>query len=291
MECRLHLGAHRTGTTSAQKLLETRHRKLREGGVVFLGPKELRGWGLFETLSKLMEGRADPHEAEAKRNVLADHINSGGAVKRLVISDENLTGSLHLNYDSASLYPEAAARLAALAEVLPLPPDVVCFTIRDFAGLWKSAHAHLAFRHKAGTFDADHLASSAGNTWLPVLQAIRATFPAARFRVLGYDETIVSRVVGTLVGPELAASLPKERRTFGLALNEDVAAQLKDILPGPERERLALELRSKRDLTERAFSSDQMQVLAQAYARDWDDLRAGAVAGAELDPGQTGTVA
>lgn len=286
MKLHLHLGAHRTGTTATQKLLDHHPLLLRAGGVAYLGPDLLRGWGLYETLHRMAEERAESGQIEGTRDVLSEYFAEAGSATRIVMSDENLSDSLLQCYQTASLYPKAAANLSALAKLLPVQPDLVCFTIRDFVSFWQSAFAHLISRKRVRTFDADRLALASANSWLPALQGARAAFPKAQLRIFGYDSTIVRRLTRALVGEELAASLPEAKRTLGLALGQDSAAQLKSLPTGAERDRLSLALRADRDTPDRTFSVAQAQLLAQAYARDWSALTAGAVEGADLDPGQ-----
>lgn len=286
MEFHLHLGAHRTGTTAAQKLLAQHPDLLRAGGVAYLGPDLLRGWGMYDTLHRMAEGRAETAQIDATRDVLSEYFAEAGPATRLVMSDENLTGNLLQCYQTASLYPDATANLVALSRLLPVQPNLVCFSIRDFAGYWQSAYAHLASRTRVRGFDADRLAQSSANTWLPVLHRAKAAFPEARLKVFGYDSLIVRRLTAALLGEELAAALPQAKRTFGLALDPNGTAQLKALPKGPERDRLSLALRADRDTPDRAFSTSQSALLAAAYARDWSALSAGAVDQASLDRGQ-----
>lgn len=284
METHLHLGAHRTGTTAAQKLLQSRASQLRAAGVAYLGPLDLRGWGLYDLIQRMIDGRAAPDQVDGAREILAEALSGADPVRRAVISDENLAGSLIQNYATATLYPEAEARLKVLADLLPQAPDLVCFTVRDLAAYWQSAFAHLSLRSRADRFDAARLAHSPSTSWLPVLQAARSAFPKARITVFRHDEAVVPRLISTLVGTDLAATFPAPKRSFGLALSEELSASVASLPPGRERERAALRLRETRDGPERSFSPDEDRHLKDAYAADWSALRDGALTEAELDP-------
>lgn len=289
VELHLHLGAHRTATTAVQRLLDGKSALLEREGVTFLGPRSLRGWGLYDVLQGMTDGRPMPGLAHEARRALSELARPA---RRVVLSDENLIGDMMRNHAEASLYADAPARLAALSRVLPAMPEQVVFTIRDPGVYWQSVFAHLASRDRLQAFEAERLSGSSHNSWLPVLAAIRAAFPASRLRVLGYDDSVTTRLAGALVGLALAGQLPPARRSCGLALGREAAASLDNVPAGPEREAMALRLRSGRDGPDRVFSAPQAAALAAGYAADWAALRAGVLPGAILDEiypgGETG---
>jgi hypothetical protein len=280
----LHIGVHRTGTTATQKLLDRSAVQLRAAGIAFRGPSALRGWGFFDVIQRMTDDQVSAKRIEVARAVFRDWVEESVPATRTVISDENLPGNMMQNYVAAALYPDVDVRLRALGALLAVQPDVVCVTIRDFAGYWQSTAAHLASRGKLETFDAERLTHSPGNSWLPFLQSIRNAFPDARLNILRYDDMVVSRLLRALVGPSAAASLPMPQRSFGLALSDEKVARLEALPFGREREALALQLRETRDPPERTFSDQQVRVLDAAYAADWRKLRAGGISGACLDP-------
>lgn len=284
MEYYLHIGVHRTGTTSTQKLLKSSSAMLRAAGIACWGPSALRGWGLYDLIQRMTEAQVSAKRVEEARGILQDWVEESRPAMRIVISDENLSGSMMQNYVDAALYPGVEIRLRALSGLLSVQPDVVCVTIRDFVGYWQSAVAHLASRGKLETFDAERLMHSSGNSWLPFLRSVRIAFPEARLKIMRYDDTVVSRLVSELVGPSVAAVLPAPKRSFGLALTDETSAGLERLPVGLEREALALRLRETRDPPERTFSASQARELHAAYAADWQALRAGGIFGACLDP-------
>lgn len=284
MECHLHIGAHRTGTTAMQKLLQGHSGLLAAAGVAFRGPSALRRSGLFDVIQRALHGQVPPKRHQAMRRLLQDWLDEARPASRIILSDENLSGTMLKNHVSGLLYPDAAARLAAFGALLPVQPDVVHVTIRDFVGYWQSVAAHLASRGKLVSFDAERLSQGAGPSWLPFLQGVRSAFPAASLRVMRYDDTVVSRLARALVGDEVGALLPAPWRSLSLALDDVATARIEALAPGPAREALAQTLRLHRDPPERVFLPDEARDLHAAYAADWQALRAGAVAGAWLDP-------
>lgn len=284
MQYLLHLGVHRTGTTALQKLLHSRQELLNANGIGFWGPNDLRGWGLFNLLQGMVDGHTPVEEIAGATQVLTDCAVESGSMQRFIISDENLMGSLPTNYADASLYSDAEERLKALASLLPASPDLVLVTIRNPVPYWQSAFAHLSTRGRADRFDAERLASAGKSSWLAALQSIRNAFPQSRLRILGYDDTIVRRVLDDLVGPVLAARLPEPSRVFSLALPNWTRDILAASPKGPERAALSLQLRAERDQPDRVFPAEMAATLAAVYAQDWAALQAGAIAGASLDP-------
>ncbi|MCL6283616.1 hypothetical protein M3P21_08710 [Ruegeria sp. 2012CJ41-6] len=146
-----HLGAHRTGTSSLQSFLK--HSK--------------------DTL----------HHANIELFTLPDTRSLDTAqftpdAPRLILSEENLIGTMEENILLGSLYPRIASNLKKRAPS-NLQPDVVALSIREYSEWWASSLLYLLFRQKK-----DYL-KELGNikfferTWVDVIDSIRATYPGA----------------------------------------------------------------------------------------------------------------
>jgi hypothetical protein len=251
--------------------------------MIFRGPSDMRGWGLFDAIQRSLDGKLPPQRREATRDHFQDWLDQARPAHRLILSDENLSGSMLQNHRAARLYPDADQRLRAFASLFPVQPDVIHVTLRDFVGYWQSVAAHLAQLGKLSHLDPQPLLQGTGASWLPFLQSIRRTFPTSNLRVMHYDDTVVSRLLCAMVGEEVAAMLPAPLTSFGLALDDPAKSRLEAMPPGPARDALAQTLRRDRDPPERLFQPKEAAALHAAYAADWQALRAGSVPGVWLD--------
>ncbi|UWQ20654.1 hypothetical protein [Jannaschia sp. W003] len=191
MELILHLGAHRTATSSLQRLLDLNEAALAAAGVAAWTPRLTR--------SGVMAGlMGDPGRRDARRDLAA--FRSAGrvslrqealaarGVRRLVISDENMLGGLRENRALAKLYPTAAARLERVTAALGAPARVH-LAIRAPDAWWTSAFVHLMLRgHRPP--DADTLAAAvrARRGWRQVVEDVAAAFPGAALSVWSYED-------------------------------------------------------------------------------------------------------
>ncbi|MGL4280844.1 MAG: hypothetical protein ACRCS0_10795, partial [Albidovulum sp.] len=175
IEVVLHLGAHRTGTTALQRALGRQAKRLAAAGIVFWGPKVLR--------AEKVSGMLAAGDGGAFDGLLA----SVPPARRLILSDENMAGTMQRNWTEGRLYPEVSAQLRAVLGLLPVPPAAIHLTLRDFAGYWQSVFCHLRRVRGLSQFDAARLSASSGNSWLPALGALSAACPETPLHVARYD--------------------------------------------------------------------------------------------------------
>ncbi|GIT90536.1 hypothetical protein JANAI62_09910 [Jannaschia pagri] len=187
----LHLGAHRTATSSLQRQLARRIDLSRQNSVAVWTPNITRG-GL---LAGLM---GDPGRQDARRDAMANRAAGGvsmrrqglsdAGVTRLVISDENMLGGLRENVLLGRLYPTAGARLRRLASAVP-GIDHIALALRSPDTWWASTFAFLMTRGFAPpdrtTLDAI-LRSRRG--WRAVIEDLNAALPRARISVWLHEE-------------------------------------------------------------------------------------------------------
>lgn len=253
LEVVLHIGAHRTGSTALQRSLGRQAKRLAAAGIVFWGPKVLREAKIADILAAeehaMLAGLRDP--GGRARGLLTALPQAG----RLILSDENMAGTMHRNWTQGTLYPEVSAQLRAVLSLLPVPPAAIYLTVRDFAGYWQSAFSHLQQVRGVSLFDAARLSASAGNSWLPALRAIRALCPGVPIHVARYDLTASHRLMAALVGPEAARTLSPP-------------------LQGVNASRPA-----GGDRTGALFSPDETEQLDRAFEADWAAILRGAVPG------------
>ena len=142
MEIILHVGAHRTGTTSFQSYLRGVAPGLAAQGLGFWGPRRTRK-GLFQGVLSPASA-ADSRQAQDRlRRALA--ASAGQGCTRLLISDENLLGSTRACLRAQALYPQAGDRFQRLHAALGRI-DRVVLQIRSPEAWWTSALAFLLTR-------------------------------------------------------------------------------------------------------------------------------------------------
>ena len=109
MDVILHLGAHRTGTTTFQHYVRDHLGTLERNHIGFWGPGRTRK-SVFPGLFHGMSPRAR-RRAEGRVRMLADRAEARG-FEKLVVSDENMLGSCTTAFRNAMLYPAAGDRAA-----------------------------------------------------------------------------------------------------------------------------------------------------------------------------------
>lgn len=146
-----HLGAHRTGTSSLQSFLMQSKDALHHESIELFTIPETRS---------LDTGQFAPK------------------APRLLLSEENLIGTMEENILLGSLYPRISSNLGKRAPS-NLQPDVIALSIREYSEWWASSFLYLLFRHKK-----DYLKEIEGigffeRTWVNVIDDIRTAYPGA----------------------------------------------------------------------------------------------------------------
>lgn len=158
----LHLGAHRTGTTSLQSYLRANRELLRGRGVACYTPRELR--------------RGTDIEFDG--------------VACCIVSEENLIGSMRNNMARCTLYSDVGGRLRRHAQLLAQTSTVV-LSIRDLADWWRSAILFTLYSARQpitvpSPADMARIAARSRG-WMQVVEDIHAAVPHARLVVRDFD--------------------------------------------------------------------------------------------------------
>ena len=189
MQIVLHIGAHRTGTTSLQAFMQQNRRALRDLGIAYWGPKRIRG----QRYRGLSPGPAIGKAACLDRHLLLrlDDDLEREAVRGaqvLVISDENMIGSMRHNLRHRSLYPEAGARIARYIEAFGGQVSALTMSIRSQDQWWRSALAYLG---RNGGLHADEILrariAADPRGWCQVVRDVAQVAGTAKMRVLPFD--------------------------------------------------------------------------------------------------------
>ena len=185
MDVILHLGAHRTGTTTFQHFVRGHARTLEANGIGFWGPGRTRK-SVFPGMFHNIPPRA-PHRADGRVRLLTARAEARG-ISKLLVSDENMLGTCTYGFRHATLYPAVGERMARIAAAFGGRVSRVVLSIRAQDLWWASASALTAARgHKI--HDAAKYARIAQNTrsWRDVITDLARAVPGADIRIMPFE--------------------------------------------------------------------------------------------------------
>lgn len=188
MDVILHLGAHRTGSTSFQDTLRRNPDRLSEAGIGFWGPRRTRGGLLAGALPQpgIDPARGGRRARGRVRLQLAKSAASG--TQALLISDENMIGSVRANMRARTLYPDIGTRMARYAQVFDGRVTRIVLTVRALDLWWSSA---IAYGVSRGALLPDlqavaHIAQSR-RSWRDAITDLACAMPDADLHVLPFE--------------------------------------------------------------------------------------------------------
>lgn len=212
----LHLGAHRTGTTSLQTALDEASQILQQSGIVALTPPRpgKRGLPTMRKLGNILvsaKGAAGFFSAPFKRReaakllgeLLESQTGTSTLPERLILSDEKMLGR-GFAADGQSIYPYARAHLASIRKVFPRKIDEIHLTIRSYDTFLVSVYAMRAlYAHDVKPFDKirENLLRLQLK-WSDLVDALRQTFPGARIVLSVFEENDLPTRLHSLLGEE-----------------------------------------------------------------------------------------
>ncbi len=190
----LHMGAHRTGTTTLQRYLENNRDNLNEIGTEFWGPNRTRS-GLFTGLVKKPDNITHDAILRGKRSSGLIRMELGrleiAGVKSLIVSEENMIGSMQDNLSAGRLYPDVEARLDRFANAFGMHCKRVSLSIRSYDKYWASVLAFMIERGRKmpDTEDLDCLVTQP-RRWRDVIGDVASVFPQAELVVWPFEGMI-----------------------------------------------------------------------------------------------------
>lgn len=189
MDIILHIGAHRTGTTSFQNYVRGISNELVSLEVAFWGPDMTRK-GLFPPVfeggdDSVAEGARQQEMSPLKRQLDAAWL---AGARRLIVSDENIMGGMRNNIRHAALYPQVGSRVAKFANAFGGNVSTILLSPRSLDLYWCSA---LAFSVKRGVPvpDLQKRATIARSYrgWRDVIAEIARALPGVAVKVLPFE--------------------------------------------------------------------------------------------------------
>lgn len=190
MDIILHLGAHRTATTSLQRYAQARAPVLAAQGVAFWGPPVTRG-GLLAGVVPASGGHPDAATVARARGRIALRVAQAYAAgaTRLVVSDENMLGAPRTCLRRHRLYPGAGERVARIGHAFGGRITRAVLSIRAQDAWWASVLAFAVARgHRLPSRgDLDRMVTGA-RQWRDVIADLACALPGAEIVVLPHEQ-------------------------------------------------------------------------------------------------------
>ncbi|WP_297769582.1 hypothetical protein [uncultured Roseovarius sp.] len=291
MEIILHLGAHRTATTSFQHYMRANATKLATpGGMGFWGPDITRD-GILTGVIPVPGGESAMRQMDRARGRIALRLAQARKVglHRILVSDENMIGAARRNLRQGQLYDAAGERMARFAHAFDGRISRAVLSIRGQDAWWSSALAYgVARGHRLPKPDDLDRLVTVNRHWREVIRDIACALPGVDLVVLPHEihgsrpEERLRHMTGLDETPRRAARVWLNHAPDLAALRRAVAARGGDAGLLPEGEGRW-----------QPFDAYQKQALQEAYADDLFWLTAGADGLARLieetGPNEAGT--
>lgn len=262
MKVLLHIGAHRCATTTFQEYMRQNRTQAALSGVGYWGPQVTRS-GLFQGVlpGPQLLPKGDPAKRARGRIKLKLASERATGYSQLVISDENILGSMRQNLHLGTLYADAGDRLARFGEAFDGELTDLVLNIRALDHYWTSALTYGVARGFPFPTEAmlDRYAKSQ-RSWRDVITDIAKALPNVNLWVQPF-ETFGGRPNAQLTSMTRIRA-PRAHARIRLARSprvEELAAYLMD--------EDAAKLADQYGLW-RPFNAEQAALLREAYADD-----------------------
>ncbi len=189
MKVLLHIGAHRCATTSFQEYMRQNIGPIALQGVGYWGPNQTRK-GLFQGVlpgPQALPGK-DPGLRARGRVQLKLAAERATGLSQLVISDENIMGSMRQNLHIGGLYCDVGERMTRFAATFDGALTDVVVNIRSLDHYWASALTYGVARGFPfpNTHTLDRFAQ-AHRSWRDVITDIATALPDVNIWVQPFD--------------------------------------------------------------------------------------------------------
>ena len=189
MDTVLHIGCHRSGTTTFQSYLRNHSNALRQKGVEFWDPRRTRG-ALF---SGLFPSKPCPAAAKAQRRAIGRvqvnlAKNEQDGVDAVLVTDENMMGSVRANLRAGALYPAIGERMAWVNEAFDGRLTRVALVIRAQDRYWTSAVSYGVLRgHPVPSAEKLAQIANSPRAWRDVITDLACAMPDTEIRVIPFE--------------------------------------------------------------------------------------------------------
>lgn len=278
MDVFLHLGAHRTASTSFQEYVWTNRARLADAGLTQWTPRRTRD-GLFDGLIRnpqlvTLDDEKRGRRSRGRLRLELSRLEAAGQ-SMLILTEENLLGTMFNCIEGRQLYPYLIERMTRYIGPFRDRPLKIGLAIRAYADYWASS---LAFAVQRGLACPDQgllgdLATQP-RRWRHVIGDIARLVPEAELfvwtfeRRAGAPRQVLERVLGERLpnGMVDEAGWHNSRAGFadlkatlslrGETIHDDQINQYDCWMPFDERQRAALHRQYRKDLDWLASGAD-----------------------------------
>jgi len=190
MKIVLHLGGHRTGSTMVEQTLSQSIAARPDLGIAVWTPRVLREVPGFLEAETFWDADGNPTDDEAAKRALKIQgqltdmigVERDKNTQTLVISEENIIGSMRRNFKFGRFYPRTDERQRAFARLFPFVPDVLALGVRNYASAWTSArdYAHQRGHERALKDEHRDAIPEKKRGWVEVVKGAQAAWPSAQ---------------------------------------------------------------------------------------------------------------
>ena len=186
MDITLHLGAHRTASTSFQRYMQAAAPRLVAQGVGYWGPMRTRK-GMFHGILDTGTERRSADRGAGRIALNLCGMQARGAT-HLIVSDENMIGTPRNNLRHTSLYPGIGARMARFHAGFGGQITRVVLQIRSLDMYWASLIAYAVPRGARVPSVMQLSAMAQGpRGWRDVITELADALPGARIIVTPFE--------------------------------------------------------------------------------------------------------
>lgn len=283
MDVILHLGAHRTATTTFQHYMHDQMTELARQRIEFWGPPRTRCKifaGLFRK-SVAGKGRSIAQRAEGRVRLLSAQAEMRG-IEQLVVSEENIIGTCADNIRAGHLYPGAGERSARVAAAFGGKLRRIVLSVRSQDLWWASACALTVSRgHPVPDGAKLDAISQSRRTWRDVITDIACATPDVEIEVLPFERS--AGRPDQILNAALKTDVPPDAKQRWLNRSPDTRSLRAGLLEqGADPSALPNPMGRWQP-----FSPVQATRLAENYADDMHWLAAGAEGLAQLTQTRT----
>lgn len=273
MKVFLHIGAHRTGSTSLQTYMRQNKNALNAQGVGFWGPMRLRKGLIYDVMPNALTPLTERRYQRAcmRIQMQLDSSRSRG-IDRLLVSEENMIGTMRHNFKTSRLYPSAGQRVARFARAFGPNVGGIVLSIRALDSYWTSAMTYCVKKGipVAGAQKVQSLAAQTHN-WRDVITDIAVHVPDLPITVATFE--YMAGRPQELVGFALGKALPACAEPIWRNARPTVSALLDLPLTHSEANRLRRRRAGERWMP---FDPFVIEAMRERYHDDIFWLRAGA---------------
>lgn len=276
----LHIGAHRTGTSSFQLCLEENRDVIRAVGYRegFPARDGVKSGDLSLRLPQPRHKDIREFVPRIRRQVARDPMRYPD--HPIVISEENIIGGL-FHFQQGLFYPSAEKRFETLNMALETRPERVLLVVRDYAPLYVSCFRQRAVDRKVGNFREcvpNYLAMDRG--WPELVTVVQKALQPRHLTVVRYENRGESRMLLHRLLPDVPLhQLSEPDRSLNVRGTDAALIALQkryetgDDMSRWDRRKLLEDMAGDtRNLGFAEFTDAESEALNLRYTRDLDKL-------------------